>query len=94
MLTLTDKASTAVKAIISQHPEVTDGGLRINTRNGNASQFDVAIVPAPEAADIVVSNAGAQVYLEELAAKVLDDKVLDVTVDDDGSVSFAIAGAA
>jgi hypothetical protein len=37
-----------------------------------------------------VESSGARVFLEENAAVVLSDKVLDAQVDDEGAVRFAI----
>ena len=38
-----------------------------------------------------MEDAGARVFLEENAAGILDDKVLDAQVDESGSVQFSIA---
>jgi len=96
MLTLTDNASTVVKAIAEQTEGVTieTGGLRISTSADQASDFAVAVASEPEADDVVVEADGARVFLEESAAEVLDDKVLDAQVDEQGAVSFAIGNAA
>ena len=40
--------------------------------------------------DQVVEQAGATVYLDESAATMLDDKVLDAAVDEGGRVEFAL----
>lgn len=93
MLTLTDQASTAVKNIVAQSPSAPVGGLRINSKDGDASELAVAIVPVPEESDIVVTNDGAQVFLEEIAAQALENKILDAKVSEEGSVSFAITTA-
>lgn len=93
MLTLTDTASTAVKTIAGRAlGEDADGGLRISTTAEEG--FAVAIATAPEATDVVVENHGAQVFLEKEASEALTDKVLDAQLDNDGSVSFAIANRA
>ena len=38
----------------------------------------------------MIEAAGATVFVEENAALVLDDKVLDAEIDDEGSVRFSI----
>lgn len=92
MLTLTETASTVVKTIVSQSPDAaTEGGLRIDAAEGGSPDFALSVVAAPEPADAVVENAGARVFVEETAAEVLADKVLDAQVGQDGSVQFAIA---
>jgi Fe-S cluster assembly iron-binding protein IscA len=91
MLTLTENASTIVKTIAAQTPGAeSDGGLRISSKDAESTDFTVAVTPAPEPQDLVVESSGARVFLEENAAVVLSDKVLDAQVDDEGAVRFAI----
>lgn len=94
MLTMTDTAAEAVKAIVSRVPNVPDeGGVRI--REAGADQgFELSVAPAPEASDTVVTEAGAHVFLDTAAAAALDDRVLDAELANDGSVRFAIANQA
>jgi len=93
MLTLTNNASTAVKTIAERAlGEDADGGLRISSSTDDG--YAVAIATAPEATDVVVDSDGAHVFLEKTASDALTDKVLDAQVDNDGSVSFAIANQA
>lgn len=90
MLTLTENASTIVRDITHQ-PGYSDGaGLRI-TSDADPSSF--AIAPAEGAApdDQVVEQSGATVFLDERSAELLDDKILDAAVDDEGRVEFALA---
>jgi hypothetical protein len=39
----------------------------------------------------VLEEDGARVFLEEIAADTLEDKILDAQVDDQGGVQFTIA---
>jgi Fe-S cluster assembly iron-binding protein IscA len=50
------------------------------------------VAEAPRPDDQVVEQEGARVFVEPAAATVLDDKVLDVRVDDGGGVQFLLAG--
>ncbi|MEO8906485.1 MAG: Fe-S cluster assembly protein HesB [Microbacteriaceae bacterium] len=94
MLTLTENAIAIVKTIAAQTPGAEhDGGLRISTTDAEGPDFTVAITPAPEPSDEVVESAGARVFLQENAALVLSDKVLDAQIDDAGAVRFALAVA-
>lgn len=93
MLTLTENASTIVKTLTEQAPQ-DEAGLRISSSNPEHTAFAAAVTPAPEPADQVVETGGARLFLEEEAAAVLDDKVLDAQVDDQGAVSFAIGALA
>lgn len=90
MLTLTENASTIVKTITEQSVGSQEGGLRITTDESQEGAFSVTAVEAPEPGDAVVDNDGAHVFLEDTAATVLDDKILDAQVDSAGGVQFAI----
>jgi len=90
MLTLTDTASTVVKEIVARRDGPEGTGLRISAEDPDATEFSVAVVPMPEEHDTVVEQAGAHVYLGEIAALALDDKTLDARVSDDGRVSFDV----
>ena len=90
MLTLTENASTIVREINTQPGRPETAGLRI-TSDGDQSSFAIAAADTPEPADQVVEQAGATLYLDEQAAVVLDDKILDAAVDEQGQVEFALA---
>jgi iron-sulfur cluster assembly protein len=91
MLTLTETASTVVKAIIEQSPDAEHAGLRINSEGTDANaELGVAVVEAPDDRDQVLEQDGARVFLDDGARIALADKVLDAQVGSDGSVSFAI----
>lgn len=90
MLTLTDTAAQAVKAIVSQDPAADDGGVRIR-HTGAESGYELSVAPAPEPADVVVVTDGARVFLDESATLALEDRVLDAALGEDGSVRFALA---
>ena len=89
MLTLTETATTAVKAIISGNPEVEGGGLRIGQGLDDSAGFAVSIVASPQPGDATVESDGAKVFLEAGASDILDDKTLDAQIDN-GSVTFAL----
>lgn len=90
MLTVTDNAVTAIRSLTAQ-PEVPDGaGLRIAT-DPSAGALQLTVAPQPHEGDEVLDSAGARLFLENEAALLLEDKALDATVDDQGSVQFALA---
>lgn len=91
MLTLTENASTVVKEIVSGNGAPDGSGLRINTRDPEATEFAVAIVTTPNETDEVIEQSGARVYLGEAAAAALTDKTLDAKVDEEGRVAFEIS---
>ena len=88
MLTLTETASTVVKTIVSQTGDADTAGVRI--QGGESSDFVLGVAASPEQSDAVVEADGARVFLDQTAAQVLDDKVLDANVGTDGGVQFAI----
>ena len=90
MLTLTEHATSAVKTITAQFPDVSEGGVRIEGSGSPESQFHLTVVPGPEPADAVVETDGARVFLDSEAALVLDDRVIDAQVDGQGGVQFAV----
>ena len=88
VLTMTDNAAEVVQKIVEQTVADDQAGLRIS------QEADESLALAPAAAsepgDQVVEDNGARVFLDEGAAAVLDDKVLDAKVEADGSVQFAV----
>ena len=85
MLVLTDQAREAIKGIVEGGEVAPGGGLRItaaNESNGDtALEFELADAPAE--GDAVVSEDGATVFLDEVAASVLADMTLDVEAHGD-----------
>ena len=91
MLTLTENASAIVNEITSQPGLAETAGLRITTENTPEPAFAVSAAQEGEPGDQVVEQGGATIYLDESAAELLDDKVLDAAVDPSGKVEFALA---
>jgi iron-sulfur cluster assembly protein len=92
LLALTDSAVRAVKDIVSSSEQVPEtGGLRmVAERAGTQANFQVSVVPSQAEDDVVIEEQGARVFLEPDAASLLDDKVLDASVEQD-QVAFTIA---
>jgi Fe-S cluster assembly iron-binding protein IscA len=90
MLTLTENASAIVNQITSQPGLADTAGLRITSEDTPEPSFAVTAADHGEPGDQVVEQGGATVYLDESAALMLDDKVLDAAVDDAGKVEFAL----
>jgi iron-sulfur cluster assembly protein len=88
MLTMTDNAIDAIRQLAPG-----DAGLRLFTTDlptesaQESLQVEVVEEPGPE--DHVLDAEGAHVFLEPEAATLLEDKVLDATLDG-RSVRFAI----
>jgi iron-sulfur cluster assembly protein len=91
VLALTDSAVQAVKDIVSSSDEVAEtGGLRmVAQRAETQANFQLRVVPLPGEDDEVIEEQGARVFLEPEAASLLDDKVLDASVEQN-QVAFTI----
>jgi Fe-S cluster assembly iron-binding protein IscA len=89
MPTLTENASDIVTTLVNKQVPSENGGLRIS--GPSAEGFAIAAVLAGEPGDTLVESGDARVYLEDSASQVLDDKVLDAQVTQDGNVQFQIA---
>ena len=90
MLELTDRATEAIRIIVSA-TETGTGGVRIYARplDDESAAIDLAVVAEAEPNDAVLGEEDARVFLEAGAAALLDDKVLDAKVDG-SQVSFSV----
>ena len=94
LLALTDSAVQAVKYIVSCSEASETGGLRLVAEQvGTQTNFQLSVVPLPAEDDEVIEEQDARVFLEPEAASLLDDKVLDATVEQN-KVEFTIADQA
>lgn len=90
MLALTADASQAIEAILQQSETAT--GIRIapSAEDGGGGQLQMTVVDAPAPTDEVIESEGAQVFVEESASPMLEDKVLDASVTEDRNIQFEI----
>jgi iron-sulfur cluster assembly protein len=95
LLALTDRAVEAVKDIVSSSGEAPEtGGLRLSAeREGTEASFKLRVASLPAEDDAVIEERGARVFIEPDAAALLDDKVLDATVDQN-QVAFTVVDQA
>jgi Fe-S cluster assembly iron-binding protein IscA len=91
MLTLTDNAVSAIRALISQPEQPPESGLRIMGQGEGAPPFQLALADTPADGDQVIEANGARVFLTSDAAAVLADKSLDAEVDGQGAVAFTVS---
>jgi Fe-S cluster assembly iron-binding protein IscA len=89
MLTLTDNAATAIRDITSQDAVPPGSGLRIAAEDGGDALV-LSLAAQPFEGDEIVDSAGARLFLDRQAAALLNDKELDVTVDPNWDVQFAV----
>lgn len=93
---VTTNASQAIQSILASAQLPTGSGLRIvpgtpgdgSTPEAGPLQLEVASQPAAQ--DEVVSEQGANVFMEPTVAPMLQDKVLDARMDQEGQVRFVI----
>ena len=90
MLTLTDTAAKVIRDLNAQSDESTGKGIRISSQEDDAGSLMLSVADGPESTDKVVESEGAKVYLDPIAATVLDDKALDANIDDQGGISFHV----
>ena len=93
MLSITDTAAIAINALIADSQMPAGSGLRIASQADSDGMLALSVAPAPAAHDTVVERAGANVFLEPVAAQALDQQVLDVqqvSQGDEEQYQFAI----
>ena len=91
MLTLTENAADIVKQIAEQIPDAEGPGLRISgAEEGADAGLTLMAADAPADGDRVVDEGGARIFLDEAAATLLDDKILDAEIKPDGAVTFGL----
>ena len=86
MLTLTDHAQDAVRALTPQAPE--SAGLRIAPGNQG---FELSLVTEPVPGDALIDDGGVRVFVEPQTAQLLDEQTLDAQFDEGGEVNFFLA---
>jgi iron-sulfur cluster assembly protein len=92
VLTITHEAAEAIDSVVHAAPDAPDtAGLRIARGVAPDGQeglsLSVTSGPAPE--DAVLEAEGTPVFLDQEAAGILDDKVLDARVED-GQIGFML----
>lgn len=92
MLDLTDSATSVIRSIGERPESPDDAGLRVAAGGESSGRLTVAAAAGPEEGDQVVEKEGARVFLDPEAAVILDDKVLDAQVGDEGGIEFLVSG--
>jgi Fe-S cluster assembly iron-binding protein IscA len=102
MLEMTTAAGTAVREMLDAEGVASAGGLRLLPRAASATSssddpgaetpVEVEVTAASSENDQVVGNggSGARVFLDSLAAEVLDATVLDARRTIQGRVNFVL----
>ena len=88
MLTLTDGATQAIQGLVGGRP---GAGLRIFSRptsDSNDLELGLSVADGPEPTDEVVEQSGAQVFLDEQVAPLVDGRTLDAHPVEGQKVQF------
>ncbi len=79
MLVLSNQAVQVIRELVEEGEAGPDGGLRIfGTRANGETALEFELASEPFEGDEVVRSGGAVVFLDEVAARELADKTLDV----------------
>jgi Fe-S cluster assembly iron-binding protein IscA len=93
MLAITDTAAEAIRSLTLDADLPDGGGLRIAATDPDEG-LELSLAGRPDADDVVLEGDGIAVFLEPVAADVLDDKILDVQpvagADGEQEMRFAI----
>jgi iron-sulfur cluster assembly protein len=92
MLTITHDAAAAIDAVVDSAPtESEEAGLRIarGVAPDGKPGLELSVADGPAEDDAVLEAEGTAVFLDSETAALLDDKVLDATVEG-GQVGFML----
>lgn len=92
MLVLTPIAVEVVSAVTSASDVPDAAGVRIAAVDVSSDGMSLAVglVDCPFDGDQVLAQKGARVYLDQTAARYLDDKMLTAVMDAEGRPSFRL----
>lgn len=91
VLAISHDAAEVIKVIVTSSQISEQGGIRlwVDSIDESSAQLELALTDSPEPGDALIEEEGAHVFVEQNAAKFLENKVLDAKVEGEG-VSFAI----
>ena len=90
MLTITEKASAALRKVTGLPRLAETSGLRIARKHPASDSLGVRAVRGPEQDDLVVERDDGRLFLGPVAARRLRGKVLDARDDADGRIQFVL----
>ena len=83
MLVISPAASEAIKGLLAASDLPPNAGVRISSHPQEPGAFELSLVPQAGAADAVVEEQGATVFLDDEVVPLLDDKTLDAQIHGD-----------
>lgn len=90
MLTVTDRAAAAIRAVTHQPQTPAGAGVRITAEGDYADRLVLQVASMPGTDDAVIESAGALLFLDPAAAEALNDKELDAHSDAEGALRFTV----
>ncbi len=92
MLAISHGAAEVIKQVVSSAQMPDEGGIRISAQpiDDESVRLDLSPATSPDPGDSIVEQEGANVFVEQTVAPLLDDKMLDAAVVDGDSVTFSI----
>lgn len=91
MIAISSSAAEAIKEIVTSSGIPDRGGVRITIEpiDQDTAKLEMELTEAAEPGDAHLEQEGANVFVEESTATMLDGKILDATVRNDG-VEFSL----
>lgn len=91
MLTLSADATQAIKQVVASTEAGESGGIRFSMTpvDQEKSRLELAVASSPEPGDTLIGEPGAKVFLDPHVVPLLEDKILDATLEDQ-SAAFTI----
>lgn len=90
MLTLSADATQAIKQVLATTEVGENAGIRFSIIPVDEDKAKLALsVAEPQPGDTQVGQEGANVYLDQSVVPLLDDKILDVTMEGENA-AFSI----
>lgn len=92
MLAISHGAAEVIKQIVLSAQVPDEGGVRISAQpiGDESMRLDLSLAMSPEPGDAIVEQEGANVFVEQTVAPLLDDKTLDAAMVDADQVTFSI----
>jgi iron-sulfur cluster assembly protein len=92
VLAISHGAAEVIKQVVSSAQVPDEGGIRISAQpiGDESVRLELSLATSPDPGDAVVEQEGANVFVEQTVAPLLDDKMLDAAVVDADKVTFSI----
>jgi iron-sulfur cluster assembly protein len=92
VLAISHGAVEVIKQVVSSAQMPDEGGIRISAQpvDDESVRLELSLATSPEPGDAIVEQEGANVFVEQTVAPLLDDKTLDAAVVEADQVAFSI----